>query len=177
MPLPFLSVRTKSPDETRALGERVGGLVLPGEVLLLTGDLGTGKTTFVQGLGRGLEVDEAPRSPSYVMMHTYEGRYPLLHVDLYRARSAGEVRELGLDQMLEPPRVAVIEWGEKATSVVTDDYLELEFVWDEVSEDVRVISFRPFGRWRGRMRELGDAVRDWATVGAPDGRRGGGDGD
>lgn len=166
MPLPFLSVRTKSPDETRALGERVGRLLVPGEVLLLTGDLGTGKTTFVQGLGRGLDVTEPARSPSYVMMHTYEGRYPLLHVDLYRCVSSGEVRELGLEQMLEPPRVAVIEWGEKATGVVTDDFLELEFVWDDASEDVRVISFRPVGRWRGRMGDLREAIREWSGAGA-----------
>lgn len=166
MRLPFLAVRTRSSEETQALGERVGRLVVPGEILLLTGDLGTGKTTFVQGLGRGLEVTEMPRSPSFVMMHSYEGRYPLLHVDLYRCTSPAEVRELGLEQMLEPPRVSVIEWGEKAAPVVADDYLEVEFAWEEASEDVRTISFRPFGRWRDRMRELGDSVREWSAHGS-----------
>lgn len=170
MRLPFLAVRTRSAEETQALGERVGRLVVPGEILLLTGDLGTGKTTFVQGLGRGLEVTERPRSPSFVIMHNYEGRYPLLHVDLYRCTSPGEVRELGLEQMLEAPRVSVIEWGEKAAPVVVDDYLEVDFAWDDASADVRTISFRPYGRWRERMRDLGDSVREWAAAGT-----GGGD--
>lgn len=171
MRLPFLAVRTRSSEETQALGERVGRLVVPGEILLLTGDLGTGKTTFVQGVGRGLDVAEQPRSPSFVIMHTYDGRYPLLHVDLYRCTSPGEVRELGLEQMLEAPRVSVVEWGEKAAPVVADDYLEVEFAWDDASEDVRTISFRPYGRWRERMGELGASVRDWSTAGT-----GGGEG-
>ncbi len=164
MRVPFLAVRTRSADETEALGEKVGKLVLPGEVLLLTGDLGTGKTTFVRGFARGLEVPGQPSSPSYVLVHEYEGgRYPLLHVDLFRCSGPHEVLELGLQEMLGPPRVAAIEWGEKAFPVVADDYLELEFAWHDDDDDARTISLSPFGRWRERMRELSDSVRDWGV--------------
>ena len=165
MRLPFLAVRTRSPSETRTLGVLLGNLVLPGEVLLLLGGLGTGKTTFVQGLAQGLEVEGQCRSPSFTMMSAHEGRYPLVHVDLYRCSTPQEVVDLGLDQMLDAPNVVAIEWGEKAGPIVTDDYLEVEFEWDDADDDTRLIQFRPFGRWQERMRELGDAVRDWAGKG------------
>lgn len=133
--------------------------------MLLLGGLGTGKTTFVQGLAEGLEVLSPCRSPSFTMMHAHEGRYPFLHVDLFRCASPQEVDDLGLDQMLDPPYVVAIEWGEKAGSIVKRDYLEVEFEWDDTDDDARLIQFRPFGRWQERMRELGDSVREWAGTG------------
>lgn len=167
MRLPFLTVRTRSAEETTSLGRRVGALLLPGEVLLLVGDLGTGKTTFVQGLAEGLGVPTKARSPTFTMIHTHEGgRYPLLHVDLYRCSTTGEVYELGLDELLEPPTVAVVEWGEKAGDMAGPDYLELEFAWDPEEESTRTIRFLPAGRWGDRMSELAACVRSWATEGS-----------
>ena len=165
MRVPFLAVRTRSAAETMSLGARVGDLLRPGEVLLLVGDLGTGKTTFVQGLATGLGIDGRPRSPTFTMVHSYDGgRYPLVHVDLYRCDNSTEVSSLGLEELLEPPAVAAVEWGEKATRVVGDHYLELAFSWeDEAGDDTRTIRFLPVGRWQGRMGELSDAVRAWAT--------------
>ena len=159
MRVPFLTVRTRSAEETRSLGERLGELVLPGEILLLTGGLGTGKTTFIQGLARGMGVEHRPTSPTFTLMRTYEGRYPLLHVDLYRCESFQEVADLGIDEMLEPPWVAAVEWGEKAGPLVADDHLEIEFSWDGDSDDSRIVQFRPLGRWQDRMRKLNDALR------------------
>jgi tRNA threonylcarbamoyladenosine biosynthesis protein TsaE len=164
MRVPFLAVRTRSADETTSLGRRVGGMVRPGEVLLLVGDLGTGKTTFVQGLAEGLGVGDRARSPTFTMVHAYEGgRFPLVHVDLYRCTSPAEVFELGLDELFEPPSVAAVEWGEKAFEIAGRDYLELAFAWDEQMDEVRNIQFRPAGRWRERMSELSETVRSWAT--------------
>jgi tRNA threonylcarbamoyladenosine biosynthesis protein TsaE len=164
MRLPFLAVRTHSPDETAALGVRIGGLLRPGEVLLLVGDLGTGKTTFVQGLAKGLGIDRRPRSPTFTMVHTYEGgRYPLVHVDLYRTDTSTEVEGLGLEELLEPPAVAAVEWGEKAAPVIGNDYLELDFSWEDADDDARTIRFLPVGAWQSRMGELSEAVRSWAT--------------
>ncbi len=167
MRLPFLAVRTRSADETTSLGRRIGALLRPGEVLLLVGDLGTGKTTFVQGLATGLDISTRPRSPTFTMVHTYDGgRYPLVHVDLYRLDTSHEVLSLGLEELFEPPAVAVVEWGEKATPIVGDHYLELDFAWED-EDDVRNIRFLPVGRWQGRMGELSDAVRAWASQDAP----------
>jgi len=164
--LPFLTVRTRSADETTSLGRRVGALLRPGEVLLLVGDLGTGKTTFVQGLATGLGIGERVRSPTYTMIQSHEGgRYPLHHVDLYRCSSLGEVGELGLEELLAAPAVAAVEWGEKAGEIAGRDYLELEFAWNCDDESTRTIKFLPFGRWRDRMNELAETVRAWATDG------------
>ncbi|HVL82395.1 MAG TPA: tRNA (adenosine(37)-N6)-threonylcarbamoyltransferase complex ATPase subunit type 1 TsaE [Actinomycetota bacterium] len=164
MRLPYLTVRTRSADETRSLGHELGQLVLPGEVLLLTGGLGTGKTTFIQGLARGLGVDTRATSPSFTLMRVYEGRYPLLHVDLYRCDTLHEIADLGLEQMMEPPWVSVFEWGEKAGPLIPTDHLEVEFAWDQTDDDTRVLQFRPMGQWQDRMRELSDRLRAAASA-------------
>ena len=162
MRLPFLAVRTRSADQTTALGHRLGEILRPGEVLLLVGDLGTGKTTFVQGLASGLGFERRARSPSFTMVHEYRGgRYPLIHVDLYRCSSPGEVFDLGLDELFEPPSVSAVEWGDKAFEIAGRDYLELDFAWD-AGEDVRNIAFLPSGRWNDRMGDLSEVVRAWA---------------
>jgi tRNA threonylcarbamoyladenosine biosynthesis protein TsaE len=136
-------------------------------VLLLTGDLGTGKTTFVQGLALGLGLDTRPRSPTFTMVQSHEGgRYPLVHVDLFRCSTSQEVAAIGLEELIEPPAVAAVEWGEKAGDIAGNDYLELEFTWDSDDEATRTIRFLPFGRWRERMQDLSETVRAWATQGS-----------
>jgi tRNA threonylcarbamoyladenosine biosynthesis protein TsaE len=162
MRLPFLAVRTRSADETISLGRRIAEVVRPGEILLLVGDLGTGKTTFVQGLALGLGFDRRARSPSFTIVHEYRGgRYPLIHADLYRLNTLSEVVDLGLDELFVPPAVSAVEWGERAFEIAGGDYLEIEFSWDS-GEDVRNIRFVPSGHWQERMSDLAETVRDWA---------------
>jgi tRNA threonylcarbamoyladenosine biosynthesis protein TsaE len=157
------AVRTHSAVETAALGRRVGDLLRPGDVLLLVGDLGTGKTTFVQGLAEGLGISERPFSPTFTLVHTYQGgRHPLVHVDLYRTDTSTEVESLGLEELFEPPSVAAVEWGEKAGQVVGDTYLELAFAWEAADDDVRTIRFTPVGGWLDRMSEVVSVVDAWA---------------
>lgn len=164
MRVPFLVARTRSAAETTGLGQHLGALLRPGELVLLTGELGTGKTTFVRGLAAGLGVDDRVRSPSFQIVRTHDGgRYPFVHVDLYRLGSATEVLDLGLEELIAPPAVSAIEWGDKASPVAGPDYLELEFAWTE-DDDTRTIRFLPSGRWRDRMGELGEAVRSWAAT-------------
>jgi tRNA threonylcarbamoyl adenosine modification protein YjeE len=130
--------------------------------IVVVGATGSGKTTFVQGLADGLGVRTPCTSPSFTLMHAYEGRYPMLHVDLFRLERVQELADLGLEELLEPPWVVAIEWGEKAGPLVTDDYLEIELSWTEDDEDVRILKLRPYGRWRLRMGELTEAVRSWS---------------
>ncbi len=159
MPPTSVAVRTRSAAETSALGERLGSLLRGGEVLLLNGDLGTGKTTFVQGLATGLGVAELPFSPTFTLVHTYEGgRLPLVHVDLYRTDSSSDVASIGLEDIIGPPSVAAVEWGEKALQVVGDDYLELAFAWVDASEDDRTIELHASGSWRARVDEIARVV-------------------
>lgn len=105
-------LRTASAAETEASGERLGRTLQAGDVLLLAGDLGAGKTTFVRGLARGLGVDGAVQSPTFQLVRLHPGPIPLAHVDLYRLDSAAELAELGLEEVLEDGVVA-IEWGSR----------------------------------------------------------------
>ena len=103
----------KSAEATRALAAAIARLAVPGTVIALTGDLGAGKTCFIQGLAAGLGVAGPVTSPTFIMIAEYAGRLPLYHVDLYRTSSLGEIRGLGLDELMDGPGVTAIEWAEK----------------------------------------------------------------
>jgi tRNA threonylcarbamoyladenosine biosynthesis protein TsaE len=101
------------PEDTEAIAAAIASLLFPGDVILLTGDLGAGKTTFVRGLARGLGVTIGVKSPSFAIHLRYPGRIPLHHVDLYRLADARELAELGLEDVLEREGVTAVEWGER----------------------------------------------------------------
>ena len=105
-------VTTASPAETEALGEELGARLKPGELVLLAGPLGSGKTTFVRGLARGAGSDAQVQSPTFQLVRIYPGRVQLAHVDLYRVKAAGELVDLGLDELLDEGAM-VIEWGDR----------------------------------------------------------------
>lgn len=104
---------SRSPDETLELAAKLAENLEPGDVLALFGELGAGKTTFVQGLAQGLEVSAPVTSPSFALIQEYAGRLPLYHVDLYRLRNVAEALELNLDEYFEGRGVTVIEWAER----------------------------------------------------------------
>jgi tRNA threonylcarbamoyladenosine biosynthesis protein TsaE len=106
-------ISSASPEETRAIGERIGAALAPGSVVLLRGPLGSGKTVLAKGIARGLGVEDEIISPSYTIVADYPGRIPLTHVDLYRVEGATQIAGLGLDDLLAGPGVTVVEWGEK----------------------------------------------------------------
>jgi tRNA threonylcarbamoyladenosine biosynthesis protein TsaE len=103
---------TRSAAETEAVGEELAPLLAAGDLLLLAGELGAGKTTFVRGLARGLGVTAAVQSPTFQLVRVYPGRVQLAHVDLYRLESGAELTDLGLDELLDQGVVAV-EWGDR----------------------------------------------------------------
>lgn len=115
-----LSLTSCSPDETRALGERLGARCGPGDWIGLSGELGAGKTCLVQGLARGLEVDPqlAVTSPTFVILQTYPGRVPLHHLDLYRLSRPAELDEIGYHQLVEGDGTCVVEWAEQVDGAV-----------------------------------------------------------
>jgi len=122
-------LETGSADETRALAGAVAGTVTAGDVLLLTGDLGAGKTTFAQGFGQALGVVDAITSPTFVLVHHYECTAgtvdTLLHADLYRLDQLAEVADLGLGELVEDRAVALVEWGEAGAPVLGDGALSV----------------------------------------------------
>ena len=109
---------TRSPEETERLGEELGRNLGGGEVVLLQGELGAGKTAFVRGLARGLGADpEEVASPTFVLLTAYPGRLTLYHADLYRLSGGGDDRELGLEELPGPAGVLAVEWAERLSFV------------------------------------------------------------
>ncbi|MFQ5601152.1 MAG: tRNA (adenosine(37)-N6)-threonylcarbamoyltransferase complex ATPase subunit type 1 TsaE [Candidatus Krumholzibacteriia bacterium] len=104
---------SRSEEETRALGERFGRRMRGGEVVLLCGDLGVGKTQFAKGVGRGLDVQGDIVSPSFTLAVHYEGRLPLVHYDLYRVMGERELEEMGFLEPEDPRAVSLVEWGDR----------------------------------------------------------------
>jgi tRNA threonylcarbamoyladenosine biosynthesis protein TsaE len=113
-----VTVTSPSVAETQALAARMGRDATPGTVIALSGDLGAGKTSFIQGLATGLGVEDAVTSPTFIMIAEHAGRLPLYHVDLYRTGSLAEIRGLGLEELLDGEGVTAIEWAEKAEALL-----------------------------------------------------------
>ena len=118
---------TNSPEETRALGEKLASGMKPGDVLLLYGELGAGKSELTRGIARGLGVTETVTSPSFTILNVYEsGRCPLYHFDWYRLESAEELYELGMDEYLGGDGIAVVEWAERCPEAIPDTYIRID---------------------------------------------------
>src|SRR5438105_12816902 len=153
-----LKVVTRSVEETRALGEGLGRDVLrAGDVVVLSGELGTGKTALAQGIGRGLEVDAPVVSPTFTLVREYQGRVRLCHVDVYRLERIQELHELGIEEQLEES-VTLVEWGEVAVAALPADRLEVRLSAG-AGPDERIIELVLLGdSWRSRSRRLAEIV-------------------
>lgn len=157
----MITARTKSADDTREMASLLAPLVVAGDVILLSGDLGAGKTTFVQGFGRGLGVTDDIVSPTFVLMRGYEGRLPLLHCDVYRLDHLQEVIDLGLSEMLDDGAVAVVEWGDVAAPGLPPDHLQVRIQLTD-ADDERSIHLETVGpTWLGRTEEVRAATSRW----------------
>jgi tRNA threonylcarbamoyladenosine biosynthesis protein TsaE len=122
-------ITTRSVDETQKLGKIIGTAVTGGTVLALTGDLGSGKTAFVQGLARGLEVpdDYYITSPSYTLINEYPGRHPLFHVDLYRISDPMDMEDIGLCEILHNSGIVAIEWADRIENKLLSGSINIHF--------------------------------------------------
>jgi len=118
-----LSLISNSTDETQQIGRRLGELTQAGDLLLLVGELGTGKTCLTQGIALGLGIDDYITSPSFVLIREHKGRLPLYHIDLYRLDKAEEILDLGLDDYLSGQGVCVVEWADKALDFFPKEHL------------------------------------------------------
>ena len=162
-----IQVTTTSPDETRILGACLAPTLVLGDVISLSGDLGAGKTVFVQGLATALGVEEPVTSPTFTIVHEYEGRYPVTHMDVYRLDSFQEVLDLGFEELLDPSAILLVEWGEAVTPLFPPSYLEVEITQAE-GPDRRSFVFRPRApEWIGKletMRTTAEALLDAASL-------------
>jgi tRNA threonylcarbamoyladenosine biosynthesis protein TsaE len=151
-----LTVVTRSPEETRVLGAALAPTLLPSDVISLSGDLGAGKTVFVQGLGAALGVRQRITSPSFTLVHEYSGRYQILHMDVYRLESFQEVLDLGFEELLDPGAILVVEWGEAVRPLLPPRYLHVDLLRSEGADDSeRTITFWPHGPdWIRKVQEM-----------------------
>jgi tRNA threonylcarbamoyladenosine biosynthesis protein TsaE len=155
---------TASVDETRDLAAAVAGLARAGDVIVLAGDLGAGKTAFVQGFGRALGVTERITSPTFTLVHVYEGRLPIHHLDVYRLDQLSEALDLGLAEMLDDGGVVLVEWGDAITPVLPHDYLEVRLTFG-AGDDDRGLALRAVGApWSARSSALARALEPWAPT-------------
>lgn len=158
----MISLATKSPDDTQAMGAAFSALLQSGDVVLLTGDMGAGKTTFVKGLGAGFGVAEPITSPTFVLLHTYAGRLPMHHADLYRLEQIEEVLDLGIMELIDDGGVALIEWADRGLPAFPADVLNMQFSYDDDDENMRRFELRGNGkRWATRMDEVRSALSQW----------------
>ena len=133
--------RTHSPEETQAIGERVGQNLKPGDIVALIGDLGAGKTCLTQGIARGVKADpnQIVNSPSYTLINEYAGKIPIYHIDLYRLQRREEILELGLEQYLVGNGICIIEWADRMLDLLPEGYMKIELSWED--EFIRNIEY------------------------------------
>ena len=130
-------IETASPEETASAGERLGRVLPPGAVVALTGELGAGKTCFIQGVVRGLGVDRRATSPTFVLVNEYRGRVPVFHVDLYRIERLDEIDDLGFPDAFDRGAVTLVEWADKLGPLLPPDAIRVHI--DGVGDEVRRI--------------------------------------
>lgn len=138
---------TNSPAETRALGQHLARYLRPGDVLLLRGDLGAGKSELTRGIAGGLGVTSPVTSPSFTILNVYdEGRVPLYHFDWYRLNSVDELYEMGMDEYLGGDGVAVVEWPSQCPEAIPETHLSIRLT--PVGENARDVTLTPMGDFR-----------------------------
>lgn len=162
----MIVARTKSVGDTRALAAEVAALTRPGDLLVLAGGLGAGKTAFAQGFGQGLGVQETITSPAFVLVRSYQGgRLPMVHIDVYRLDHLQELIDLGVAELLDEGGVTLIEWGDVVSPALPADFLEVRLEIGE-AEDERRLEVNAVGRnWPARMTAVRRAVDPWVVEG------------
>ena len=149
-----LVLSSDSPAATRRIGARLGRRLRPGDVLLLQGELGTGKTCLTQGIGRGLAATDAVKSSSFVLVNEYRGRLKLYHADLFRLEDPREVADLALEENAADG-VLVVEWPERAWGELPPEHLLVRIEWPGPRASERRLRLEPHGpRYEELVRDL-----------------------
>lgn len=158
---PGIRLATASPEDTRELGASIAAILRLGDVVSLTGDLGAGKTTLVQGAARGLGATDPVLSPTFTLVREYDGPVPIYHLDVYRLERLQDVTDLGFEEMVDGDRVVFIEWGDAIDAMLPEDHLQIELSvpGDGTERSLEVTWFG--ARWAVRAEHLFAAVERW----------------
>ena len=159
-----LDLRSPAAGDTRAIGAELAPFLRPGDVIALTGELGAGKTTFTQGLARGLGFDGTVVSPTFTLVREYRGgRLPVVHADVYRLDRVQDVLDLGLDELAEDG-VLLVEWGDAVEGLLPPDHLIVELTVPGDGEE-RTVGISGNGDpWALRWERLERAVEPWVVA-------------
>ena len=158
-----LRLATASAEDTRSLGRAISGILEPGDVVSLTGDLGAGKTTLVQGAARGLGVEEPVLSPTFTLVREYRGSVPVYHLDVYRLERLHDVLDLGFEEIVELGGIVFVEWGDAIDALLPRAHLQVELTLPE-DEAFRRISLSGRGEaWSRRWDRVEEACAPWAV--------------
>ncbi|MBW3577357.1 MAG: tRNA (adenosine(37)-N6)-threonylcarbamoyltransferase complex ATPase subunit type 1 TsaE [Actinobacteria bacterium] len=162
-------LRTHGADDTRALAATIAEALRPGDVVSLSGELGAGKTCFVQGAASALGVTGRVTSPTFTLVRPYQARLPgddvaveLVHVDVYRLDRLQEVVELGEDVILGDEQITFVEWGDVVDALLGTDRLEVELALGD-ADDERIVRVRGHGRWADRVADVAPRLQRWAV--------------
>jgi len=151
-------IYSENPDETQSIGNTIGLLSIPGDLILMTGELGAGKTCFTQGLLNGLGSVDYVRSPTFVLVMEYKGRIPLYHADLYRISEITELESIGMEEYLNSDGICVVEWADRFNSIFQLDHLAIKIDWDKAgpSSNTRRINLTSKGSRHAKL--LNDVI-------------------
>jgi len=162
-----IELRAETADDTRAVGAALSGCLRRRDAMILTGELGAGKTTLVQGIARGLEVSMPVVSPTFTLVREYRGRLDLAHVDVYRLDRIQDVMDLGLEELGDGEAVLLVEWGDAIEELLPADHLTIELTTapDDVGgTQPRRIVLWPCGRsWVERWERLEQVLEPWTV--------------
>jgi tRNA threonylcarbamoyladenosine biosynthesis protein TsaE len=155
-----MKFHTASAEETRALAARLAPQLQAGDVVVLVGDLGSGKTTFAQGVARGLGVEGPVTSPSFTLVQQYEGRLPVAHVDVYRLHRIQELHDLGFEELVDGAGVTLVEWGDAVAQAMPNDRVVVKLEAG-AEDDERSVALELLGaRWHGSDAEIEHQLSD-----------------
>ena len=147
------TIDSHSPEETQNIGAIIGELALPGDIVLLTGNLGAGKTCLTQGIAHGLGIMDVAASPSFMLVRQMVGRIPLYHMDLYRMDNLAEIADLGLDEYFYGKGLSVVEWADRAIELLPPERLLIDII--SIDDMNRVLCFEANGsRYQELLQQL-----------------------
>lgn len=160
-----MELGTETADETRAVGEAIAHVLRARDAVILTGELGAGKTTLVQGVARGLGIEGPVASPTFTLVREYRGRLDVAHVDVYRLDRVQDVMDLGLEELGDGEAVLLVEWGDAVEELLPVERLTIELTNAELDGERRRIVISAIGRsWADRWESLEHGLARWTVA-------------
>ncbi len=153
----IIELNSSNEQDTIRIAAEIGSLLRAGDLLVINGELGAGKTYFAKGIAKGLDIDDMVNSPTYTLINEYQGRLPFYHWDVYRLSDPEEIFELGSDEYFYGRGVTLIEWGERIAELLPEEYLQIDIerLQDDISGEQRLLRITAKGsRYESLLKEL-----------------------